>query len=197
MDTIELQYLLDKSFILRSLNGVVCAKDQLPERKPYDVHAYIINTDDSDQPGEHWVAIYFKGNTATYFDSYGLPPFEQHMKSFLDNNTHSWTRNNVRLQSGNSAMCGVYCIFALDVLARGCDLKTILAIKFQQQPRYWHQNDKDVGEWFKYTYGYLYSKARKLSKHEQCQCCKADHSNRYAIAMFNLYVLNHDYVYYH
>ena len=65
MDTIELQYLLDKSFILRSLNGVVCAKDQLPERKPDDVHAYIINTDDSDQPGEHWVAIYFKGNTAT------------------------------------------------------------------------------------------------------------------------------------
>jgi hypothetical protein len=195
MNTHELQYILDKSFILRTLHGEVCPKDHLPKRKPCHVKAYIVNTHNSDQPGEHWVAIYFKENTALYFDSYGLPPFEEDIQLFLDNNSRSWSRNKIRLQSGSSAMCGVYCLFALDALARGCDLETILTIQFRLEPRYWHLNDKDVGSWFKQLYGHLYAKARLLAKPEHCQCCIGDQSDTLALALFNMYVLDHDYLY--
>lgn len=188
MDTIELQHILDKSFLLSSLHGTVCAKDLLPHHKPSHVRAYIVNTHDSDQPGEHWVAIYFKENTAVYFDSYGLPPLEEHIKPFLENNTRYWSMNSVRFQSGNSNMCGVYCIFALDFLARGCDLDTILAIKFQPEARYWWKNDKTLGTWFKKVYGHLYAEARRLPKKEQCQCCTADQSDRHVLAIFKHYV---------
>ena len=36
--------------------------------------AYVINSETHDQPGEHWVAVYFdQHGRGEYFDSYGLP----------------------------------------------------------------------------------------------------------------------------
>ncbi len=40
-------------------NPVMCARDELPHRKPQDHQAYVINMDDSHLPGTHWVVIYF------------------------------------------------------------------------------------------------------------------------------------------
>ena len=56
------------------VKGEVCAKDLLPDRKPIHTKAYIVNTDLSDDPGEHWVAVYFRDNRVIYFDSYGMSP---------------------------------------------------------------------------------------------------------------------------
>ena len=71
MNTYELTSLLIRAPQLQHLHGQVCAKDLLPEEKPLDVKAYIINTDISDKPGEHWVANYFRKNDeAIYFSSY-------------------------------------------------------------------------------------------------------------------------------
>lgn len=60
MDTNTLQKILNKHY--PNLNGIVCAKDELSDiighRK-----AYIINTDPSNKPGEHWVCIYYLGNS--------------------------------------------------------------------------------------------------------------------------------------
>ena len=67
MNTVE----LIKVVINIPVKGEVCAKDLLPEKKPLDMKAYIVNTDISTDSGEHWVAIYFKRDQAIYFDSYG------------------------------------------------------------------------------------------------------------------------------
>ena len=64
MDTIQLTRLLNNI----SVKGEVCAKDQLPEKKSLETKAYTVNTDLSEDPGEHWVAVYFRGNRAIYFD---------------------------------------------------------------------------------------------------------------------------------
>ena len=53
---------------LKFLNGEVCAKDELPEKKLLPVKAYIVNTDVADDLGQHWVFLYFKGNKAIYFE---------------------------------------------------------------------------------------------------------------------------------
>ena len=70
MDTIQLTRLLNNI----PVKGEVCAKDQLPEKKSLETKAYIVNTDLSEDVGEHWVAVYFRGNRAIYFDSYGMSP---------------------------------------------------------------------------------------------------------------------------
>ena len=65
---------------MKSLHGQVCAKDELPVgKKPLQTKAFIVNTDLAIDPGQHWVALYFKGNKAIYFDSYGLPPLKDHV----------------------------------------------------------------------------------------------------------------------
>ena len=94
--------------------------------KPLDVKAYIINTDNSDKPGEHWVALYFKDDKAIYFDSYGQPPLEDYILPFIQRNTTTGRETTEMLQSPWSKVCGMYCIYILHQLSRGLDLKTAI-----------------------------------------------------------------------
>jgi hypothetical protein len=169
MDTIELQHILDKSHLLKQLNAVVCPKNLLPNKKPSHVQAYIVNTHNANQPGEHWVAIFFKENSAYYFDSYGLPPMEEHILPFIRKHSRQWTYSIYCLQEGSMPVCGVYCIFALHFLAKGCKLDTIIQLKFTTEREF--DNDKEVLRWFERNYGHLYAEAKTLIKPSNCQCC--------------------------
>ena len=53
-------------------------RDGLPKRGPRKLESAIVNLDDSQGPGTHWVAYRKKGNHVTYFDSFGnlQPPLE-------------------------------------------------------------------------------------------------------------------------
>lgn len=86
--------------------------DKLPSRLPPKRPLMMIcNTDPHDEPGEHWIVLYF-GEKATgeYFDSYGrdAPPI---FKNYLRRFCTSWIKNDVRLQSVISSFCGHYCVF--------------------------------------------------------------------------------------
>ena len=45
--------------------------DLLPSRQK---GSYVINLDEHDQPGSHWVAVYDDGDKVEYFDSFGVRP---------------------------------------------------------------------------------------------------------------------------
>ena len=53
MNTVELIKVINNI----PVKGEVCAKDLLPEKKPLDMKAYIVNTDISTDPGEHCVYL--------------------------------------------------------------------------------------------------------------------------------------------
>ena len=67
--------------------GEVCAKDLLPEREPSHTKAYIVNTDLSDDQGEHWVAVYFRHDRVLYFDSHGMPQDKGYILPFIKRNS--------------------------------------------------------------------------------------------------------------
>ena len=46
-------------------------RDGLPKRGPRKLESAMVNLDDSQGPGTHWVAYRKKGNHVTYFDSFG------------------------------------------------------------------------------------------------------------------------------
>ena len=72
MNTLQIERLLKKDLKSKTIFKKVCALDQL--EKPTFPSAYVINSDPSSKPGEHWVAVYFdKRGRGEYFDSYGLP----------------------------------------------------------------------------------------------------------------------------
>lgn len=98
----------------------VCSMDRLPQRKP---GAYVINMDDHDEPGSHWVAVYDDNGIVEYMDSYGLPPLDTRCLLFLGSDYHY---NSRVLQQQFSNACGFYCVYFLIQRSRGHSANTIL-----------------------------------------------------------------------
>lgn len=155
----ELQYILNKSPLLKRLNGKVCSKNQLPRKKPKSVRAYIVNTHTSCQPGEHWIAIMFKGKSTFYFDSFALPPEEKFMLPFMERNSTTWVMNTIRYQHKDTNVCGLYCIFALHHYLLG-DISTNYVMNYRDL----FENDRALVRWFNRHYGQLYTESKTRRK---------------------------------
>ena len=86
----------------------------------------ISNTDPSDKPGTHWIAISVDSERrGEYFDSFGRQPpavFEDYM------NKHciSWSYNAKQLQSVVSSFCGAYCCVYCMLKCKGFSLNRII-----------------------------------------------------------------------
>ena len=183
MNTQSLQYLLDHAPWLSHYRGQVCALDLLPQQKSSDTRMFIVNTDPSDRPGEHWVAVFFHDNKeAYYFDSYGLPPWNNEILDFLEKNSSRWTFNDHQIQSFYSRLCGQYCIFTLDALAKGYDIGSYLQEQ-QLDNTYVNKdnrladgqflkNDYHIEKWFKQNYETIYHQPIGHYRTKHCQICK-------------------------
>ena len=76
MDTLQIDRLLTRNPRARSIFRGAVPKDGLPTSIDGDLPApFLCNTDDGDEPGEHWIALYLAADgRGDYFCSYGLPP---------------------------------------------------------------------------------------------------------------------------
>lgn len=72
----------------------------------------IVNLDDSTNKGTHWICYAKKGNSITYFDSYGnlKPPMElvKYFKS--DGRKNDIKYNYSRYQTDKQINCGQLCV---------------------------------------------------------------------------------------
>ena len=108
----------------------VFPRDRLPRKKGLDTRrqsAYIVNTDRSVGPGEHWVCVWFDGKGhAEYFDSFGLPPLFASINNLIDRNSYYPLKYNQRLfQSLTSSVCGLYVLYYVLMKSRGATLGRI------------------------------------------------------------------------
>lgn len=131
MDTIEIDQLMR-----RHCNGWfqgVFSVDTLPSNP----RLLVCNTDPSNEPGEHWVAIWVDVNGhGEFFDPVGLPPDED-FEQYMDNWCVRWTYNNRQLQNWFSIYCGHYCCFYCAYRCRGFDLGHITS---------WFTNDTNFND---------------------------------------------------
>ena len=118
MNTKQIATILKCDYVTKDIFQGVYAIDQLPSWQP---GAYVVNTDEQDKPGEHWVAVYQK----EYFDSYGLPPLDTRLIDFLEND---YQYNKVPLQQPLSNACGFYCVYYILERARGVKQETIIDV---------------------------------------------------------------------
>ena len=96
---------------------VAFSRDNLPRIKD---GAYVINFDDKQSKGTHWVPLFINKNTAGYFDSVGIEYIPQEVSSKIKDK--SLARNIPRIQSDNSVMCGFYCIAFIEYMIMGKSL---------------------------------------------------------------------------
>jgi len=71
----------------------------------------IINADPHTREGSHWLAIHIELplSGASYFNSYGRPPSDPNILSFIKCNVAIWGYNSISLQGPTSVVCGQYC----------------------------------------------------------------------------------------
>ena len=63
------EYLKIKNF------KVVISRDEIPTKvKNIPGQCFIINLDDTEGPGTHWVAVKITADFVNYFDSFGMQP---------------------------------------------------------------------------------------------------------------------------
>ena len=85
------------------------ANDTLPEVVSTYPSAFVCNTQNSDQPGEHWVAMYVD-EIGDYFDPNGQKPQQSEFTNFINEHCSQWSPNDRLLQSPISTVCGQYCV---------------------------------------------------------------------------------------
>ena len=102
-------------------------KDGLPKKIDALPIAFVCNTDDGDEPGEHWIALYLSSDgRGEYFCSYGLPPRHATFRTFLNKHCSEWTHNSKRLQSPLSNVCGQYCVTYIMLRCNGSPMGTFV-----------------------------------------------------------------------
>ena len=116
----QLQAVLSLDAYTKRLFQGVYAMDRLPTRNN---GAYVINMDNHDEPGSHWVAVFVDNGAVEYFDSYGRAPTDSRLLHFLGPN---FSYNSVALQRLFTTVCGYFCLYFLLKRARGVSSSQIV-----------------------------------------------------------------------
>ena len=86
-------------------NGVY-SRNNLPNK--IEKEAYVINLDEYENTGTHWVSLFVKPKYTVYFNSFGIEHIPKEINKFIGNNE---IKSNVfRIQAYDSIMCGYFCI---------------------------------------------------------------------------------------
>ena len=100
---------IDAYFKLLNIENRVVSRDKLKRRHIKPNASVVLNLDNSDGNGTHWVCIINKrgDNSVLYFDSFGVeyPPQE-----LLDYDIKNLIVNDSQLQHITSIKCGYYCL---------------------------------------------------------------------------------------
>ena len=83
---------------------------------------YIVNLNDSTQPGSHWVVIYVRSKTTgqplEYFDSFGLNAPNE-VVELTDTLGVNYIYNNTQYQDLKSVLCGYWCLYFVNESRKG------------------------------------------------------------------------------
>ena len=125
-----------------ALFGGVHSRDNVPRLKN---KFYIVNLDDYEGPGTHWIAIFnVYRDEIIYFDSFGVDPPEEILKKLLD--VHKkMIMNTYRIQALNSENCGFFCIYVIDNLLKG---RSFISISTDFDPNDFEKNDKKIKNYY-------------------------------------------------
>ena len=126
------------------LMGVI-SRDNLPRIKD---GKYVINIDDKNSKGTHWVSLFINKNTAAYFDYFGIEQIPQEVINKIKDKLI--THNIVGIQDNEFIMCGFYCIAFIEYIVGG---KKLLDCTNLFSPNDYKKNDKIIFKYFKNKYG--------------------------------------------
>ena len=77
--------------------------------------------------GSHWVATFVKDGRINYFDSFGLPPFQEIVNHAEKKNLNLIHQNN-QIQDLSTTTCGYFCLYFLNEMNKGSSYFDLLQV---------------------------------------------------------------------
>ena len=114
--------------------------------------AYIINLDEYENTGTHWIALFVKPKYTVYFDSFGIEHIPKEINKFICSKELGSAVNNdiksniFRIQAYDSIMRGYYCIEFIDYMLEG---KSLIDFTNLFSPNDFKKNDQIIKRIFK------------------------------------------------
>ena len=114
--------------------------------------AYVINLDEYENTGTHWVALFVKPKYTVYFDSFGIEHIPKEINKFIrSKELGPAVRNDIkinifRIQAYDSIMCGYFCIEFINYMLKG---KTLLDYTNLFSPNNFKKNHRIIKRIFK------------------------------------------------
>ena len=125
--------------------------------------AYVINLDEYENTGTHWISLFVKPKYAVYFDSLGIEHIPKEINKFINNDTTKSSsleriKSNIfRIQDYDSIMCGYFCIEFINYMLKG---KTSLDYTNLFSPNDFQKNDRVIKRIFKNEKYYRINKCK-------------------------------------
>lgn len=165
MNTAELKVLAGKDDKLRAIFLDIYPSDMLPSKLPFKPCGLIINTHGAYQPGEHWLAMYFDAyGNGELFDSYGITSISSVFGQFLRKHSKHAFIHDRWLQSMDTSVCGMYCIYYLYFKCRGSSYTEMFSKFDINLPR----NDAFICNFIRRKFNYAHSICCKEKKMQKC-----------------------------
>ena len=125
MTNLEINNILVSNPITRRVYKGCYPSDKIPKCTKFPC-AYVINVDESTEPGSHWVAIYaLNTSKALYYDSLGKVPPPEIIADHMAKQFKTVEFQYKGIQNPSSDACGQYAIFFIYMAANKIPLRSI------------------------------------------------------------------------
>ena len=122
MDGFEISWMLENKSVTASRFAGVFSADTLPEIAPGQ--CLVCNTDPSSLPGKHWISIFRGTHAVEYFDPLGKAPETGPIREYFHGKNYVF--NSMPVQSSDSELCGLFCVFFLFYRCYGYSMASIV-----------------------------------------------------------------------
>ena len=104
----------------------VLSRDQTVPHQ-HKLALFIYNLEPHYMSGSHWVTTYVRNGTINYFDSFGMPPFQELVNHAKEKNL-TLLHQNKQIQNLYTTTCGYFCLYFLNEMHKGVDYFDLLQV---------------------------------------------------------------------
>ena len=107
------------------INNVLSREESSPHNHKQAL--FIYNLEPSYMSGSHWVATYVKNGIINYFDSFGMPPFQEIVNHAKRKNM-TLLHQSDQIQNLLTTTCGYFCLYFLNEMNKGRSYYDLLKV---------------------------------------------------------------------
>ena len=125
------------------INNVLSREESSPHNHKQAL--FIYNLEPSYMSGSHWVATYVKNGVINYFDSFGMPPFQEIVNHAKRKNM-TLLHQSDQIQNLMTTTCGYFCLYFLNEMSKGRSYYDLLKVFNSHNTM---ENEKYIENYFK------------------------------------------------